>query len=76
MAKHYKMTLTQTIFVEFEAEGATETSAKYVAENIGCCHIREGWSKNIATKGKFIVYGEDAKATDIREIVDTVPIRR
>jgi hypothetical protein len=73
MAKKFKAKLTQTIYVEFSGDKASEKSAEYVVKNIARCHYREGWSKNVGDLGKFTVIGEsDAEASDVSEIIDIV----
>ena len=70
--KQFKATLTQTVIVEFEGEAATAASVAYVVERIARCHYRKGMSKNIL--GAFYIEGEDdAKASNIQEIVDKSP---
>lgn len=69
MARKFRLKLTQTIVISFSGEGATEKSAKYVAEKIACCYVKEGYSKNIETIGRFDIRGEpDAVASEIKEI--------
>lgn len=69
MGKKFKATLTQTIYVEFQGEEATEVSAAYVVENMARCYHRKGMSKNLS--GAFYINGdEDAKASNVQEIVN------
>ena len=65
--KTFLVTLSQVIRVEVNDDRATEKTAAYLAETVGVCHHKSGYSKNL-TGGYSLTVEPGARVENVREV--------